>query len=84
MSSFYNISFLLLGLLAMAFGQEQLLMVFGGDYNPNAKDVTLLSLDGGPQVPECLKDLNAHPKSLSGSCPATLGAGKILRKFTCK
>ena len=45
-------------------------------YRPNSKNVTLLSLDGGPPVPECLQNLNLHPKGLWASCQAALGEGK--------
>ena len=72
------------GILASALAQEQqLLMVFGGrgcevlqgcDYLNN---VTLLSLDGGPSVPECLKDLGPAPKRLYSACQATLGDGML-------
>lgn len=55
--------------------KAQLLMVFGGE--PYSNDVTLLSLDGDPPVPECLQNLNPHPKQLSGSCAATLGNSKL-------
>ena len=72
------------GILASALAQEQqLLMVFGGrgcevlqgcDYLNN---VTLLSLDGGPPVPECLEDLGPAPKRLYSACQATLGDGML-------
>ena len=68
---------ILLGCLAASTSgqQSQLLMVFGGyDYSAN---VSLLSLDGGPPVPECLQNLNPLPVGLSLSCAATLGSGKL-------
>ena len=69
----------ILGVIALASGQEQLLMVFGGLpwRGPALKNVTLLSLDGGPPVPECLQNLNRHPRGLRESCPAALGDGKL-------
>ena len=67
-----------LGFIALASGQEQLLMFSGGTtpYARSSKNVTLISLDGGPQVPECLQNLNPHPRLLISSCSATLGDGK--------
>ena len=64
-------------ILALASGQEQLLMVFGGlnVYDP-LRNVTLLSLDGGPPVPECLQNLSPAPKLLYSACQAALGEGK--------
>ena len=55
--------------------KAQLLMVFGGE--PYSNNVTLLSLDGDPPVPDCLQNLNPHPKQLSGSCSATLRNSKL-------
>ena len=61
-------------------------MVFGGDlyydYYDDVdedvlKNITLISLDGGPSVPYCLQNLNPHPKQLYLSCSATLGNGKL-------
>ena len=80
MSSFYHIFLLILGLLGFTQGQEQLLMVFGGEPSINSNKVTLLSLDGGPPVPSCLQNLNPHPKRLFSSCVAALGEGKLLLK----
>jgi len=79
MSVFLNLIILMgPGFVAIASGQEQLLMVTGGDpFWPDSKNVTLLSLDGGPPVPECLQNLNPHPRRLYDSCSATLGEGKI-------
>ena len=70
--------------------KSQLLMVFGGRldfyYEDNFDDeevdnilrnVSLISLDGGPEVPYCLKDLNQFPKQLSRSCSASLGNGEL-------
>ena len=66
------------GVLASVSGQEQLLMVFGGRSISNyLNNVTLLSLDGGPVVPECLKNLGPPPKRLYSACQATLGEGKL-------
>ena len=49
--------------------------MFGGyEYSPN---VSLVSLDGGPPVPDCLQNLNPHPEGLSLSCAATLGSSKL-------
>ena len=74
--------FSILGVVVLASGQEKLLMVFGGLPNrPNSKNVTLLSVDGGPAVPECLRNLNPHPRNLWKSCPATLGDGKLVVNF---
>ena len=69
-------SLAILGCVALALGDTytQLLMVTGG--YPYWNNVTLLSLDGGPPVPECLRDLNPHPKELFGSCSATLKNSK--------
>ena len=66
------------GFIALASGQEQLLMFSGGTtpYARSSKNVTLISLDGGPQVPECLQNLNPHPRLLISSCSAALGDGK--------
>ena len=80
MSSFYHLFLLILGLLGFTLGQEQLLMVFGGEPSINSNKVTLLSLDGGPPVPSCLQNLNPHPKRLFSSCAAALGEGKLLMK----
>ena len=80
MSSFYHLSLFILGLLGFAVGQEQLLMVFGGEPTINSNKVTLLSLDGGPPVPSCLQNLNPLPKRLYSSCAAALGEGKLLMK----
>ena len=78
MSSLFLYVLYILGVIALASGQEQLLMVFGGlPWRPNVKNVTLLSLDGGPPVPECLQNLNRHPRGLRESCPAALGDGKL-------
>ena len=53
-------------------------MVFGGRSISNYRNnVTLLSLDGGPPVPECLKNLGPPPKRLYSACQATLGEGKL-------
>ena len=65
-------------------------MVFGGHldfyYEDNYDDelvddilrnVSLISLDGGPEVPYCLKGLNQFPKQLSRSCSASLGNGEL-------
>ena len=66
------------GVLASVSGQEQLLMVFGGRSISNyLNNVTLLSLDGGPLIPECLKNLGPPPKRLYSACQATLGEGKL-------
>ena len=69
-------------------GQEQqLLMVFGGrgceviQDCPYPDNVTLLSLDGGPPVPDCLKNLGPPPKRLYSACQATLGDGKLRANF---
>ena len=79
MTSIYLHVLLFFGVVLLASGQEQLLMVLGGLPNrPNGKNVTLISLDGGPPVPECLEELNPHPRNLWGSCQATLGNGKLL------
>ena len=72
----------ILAFIALASGQEQLLMIFGGEPGGlegfrNGKNVTLLSLDGGPPVPECLQNLNLHPRRLYNSCQATLGEGRL-------
>ena len=79
MSVFLNLIILMgPGFVAIASGLEQLLMVTGGDpFWPDSKNVTLLSLDGGPPVPECLQNLNPHPRGLYDSCSATLGEGKL-------
>ena len=72
----------ILVVIALASGQEQLLMVFGGlPYIPQNKNVTLLSLDGGPKVPECLQNLNQHQRGLWDTCQATLGDGKFYKGF---
>ena len=66
----------ILGVIALASGQEQLLMVFGGlPFRPDTKNVTLLSLDGNPPVPECLQNLSRHPRGLWSSCPALTWVG---------
>ena len=76
----------ILGIIAMTTGQEQLLMVFGGQFGevptlfPKYRDVHLLSLDGGPPLPWCLQSLNKFPREFGNlweSCPATLGAGEL-------
>jgi len=41
------------------------------------RNVSLISLDGGPEVPYCLKDLSQFPKQLYRSCAASLGNDKI-------
>ena len=75
-----HLSHLLVALciLALVSGQEQLLMVFGGlnVYDP-LRNVTLLSLDGGPPVPECLQNLSPAPKLLYSACQAALGPNKL-------
>ena len=53
---------------------SQFLMVFGGE--PYSNNVTLVSLDGAPPVPDCLQNLSPHPKQLIGSCSAALGSSK--------
>ena len=81
--SFVPLRFItILAFIALASGQEQLLMIFGGEPGGleglrNGKNVTLLSLDGGPPVPECLQNLNPHPRRLYNSCQGTLGEGKL-------
>lgn len=76
-----------LGIITLTTGQEQLLMVFGGQFGevptlfPKYRDVHLLSLDGGPPLPWCLQSLNKFPINLWESCPATLGNGRLPR--TC-
>jgi len=76
----------ILGIIALTTGQEQLLMVFGGQFGevptlfPKYRDVHLLSLDGGPPLPWCLQSLNKFPREFGNlweSCPATLGADKL-------
>ena len=78
----------LFGILAFVSGQEQqLLMVFGGrgceaiQGCPYANNVTLISLDGGPSVPDCLNNLGPPPKRLYSACQATLGEGKLRVNF---
>ena len=78
MTSSHLIILLTLGLFGLTLGQEQLLMVFGGDPCFNSNNVTLLSLDGGPLVPECLQDISPHPRRLNMACMASLGEGKLL------
>ena len=69
----------ILGCLATVVSGQQLLMVFGGE--PFSNNVTLLSLDDDTPVPECLQDLNPHPKQLYASCSATLRNSKLLTSF---
>ena len=65
----------ILGVIALASGQDQLLMVFGGlPFRSDTKNVTLLSLDD-PPVPECLQNLSRHPRGLWSSCPALTWVG---------
>ena len=79
MTPFFLTFTTVLGFIALTSGQEQLLMIFGGGTPETlwrgSKNVTLISLDGGPAVPECLQNLNRHPRLLSGSCSTTLGDG---------
>ena len=56
----------------------QFLMVVGGVYRaglPTSNDVELLSLDSDVEVPECLQNLNGHPRRLHWACPALLTTG---------
>ena len=78
----------ILAIIALTAGQEQLLMVFGGQFGevptlfPKYRDIHLLSLDGGPPLPWCLQSLNKFPREFGNlweSCPATLGDGKLPR-----
>ena len=78
MSSSHFIFLLILSFFGPTMGQEQLLMVFGGDPCFFSNKVTLLSLDGGPPVPECLQDISPHPRRLTMACTASLGEGKLL------
>ena len=77
MTSSHFIFLLILSFFGPTLGQEQLLMVFGGlnVYDP-LRNVTLISLDGGPPVPECLQNLSPAPKLLYSACQAALGEGK--------
>merc|ERR1712117_750216 len=63
-----------------------LMVTGGGSYNelpqgPNGPVidpyVALLSLDGESPVPECLQNLTPPPIGFAGSCPGTLGDGKL-------
>ena len=81
-SVFLGTPAVLFGILALVSGQNQLLMVFGGrgcevlQDCPYPNNVTLISLDGGPPVPDCLRNLGPPPKRLYSACQATLGEGK--------
>ena len=44
----------------MALAQDQFMMVFGGV--PRSRDVYLLSLDPEVEIPNCLRELDQHPK----------------------
>ena len=67
----------ILGCLATVVSGQQLLMVLGYPFS----NVTLLSLDDDTPVPECLQDLNPHPKQLYASCSATLRNSKLPAAF---
>ena len=76
MTPFLTTFITVVGFIALSSGQQQLLMFSGGNVlHRDSRNVTLISLDGGPPVPECLQNLNRHPKLLQGSCSATLGDG---------
>ena len=85
-----NISLILLSLIFLAitqksFGKQQMkdagpqfLMVIGGIFKaglPTSSNVELISLDPEVEVPECLQNLNDHPRRLHWSCAATLLQG---------
>ena len=46
--------------IVSALAQDQFMMVFGGV--PRSRDVYLLSLNSEVEVPECLRELDQHPK----------------------
>ena len=67
-----------LGKQHMKDAEAQYLMVIGGVYRagfPTSNDVELISLDPEVEVPECLQNLNDHPRRLHWSCAATLLQG---------
>ena len=77
MTSFFTTLLLtVLGFIAMTSGKEQFLMFSGGAVRRGSRNVTLISLDGSPPVPECVQNIKPHPRLLASPCSATIGDGE--------
>ena len=82
---FFAISQKSFGKQQMKDAEPQFLMVIDGVYRagfPTSSNVELISLDPEVEVPECLQNLNDHPRRLHWSCAATLLQG-MYEKISC-